>query len=92
VKITFKYYAQVRQAAGVESEQDVLAEGADMAAALEAAARRHGPAFRKLVLDEFGVVRPSMLVMVNGVPAPRGGQRQLRDGDEITLLSAVSGG
>jgi molybdopterin converting factor small subunit len=92
MKITFKYFAQVRQATGAESEQMVLADGADMATALETAAGRHGAAFRKLVLDEFGVVRPSMLVLVNGVPAPRGGQRKLAEGDEITLLSAVSGG
>ncbi len=92
MKVTFKFYAQVRQAAGAESEQVVMDDGADLATALEFAAGRHGEAFRKLVLDEFGVVRPSMLVMVNGVPAPRGGQRQLRDGDEITLRSAVSGG
>jgi molybdopterin converting factor small subunit len=92
MKITFKFYAQVRQAAGAEGEQVVLADGADLAMALEDAAVRHGPDFRKLVLDDFGVVRPSMLVLVNGVPAPRGGQRKLAEGDEITLLSAVSGG
>jgi len=92
MKVTFKYFAQVRQATGTESEQLVLDDGADMAAALSAAAGRHGEAFKKLVLDEFGVVRPSMLVLVNGVPAPRGGQRKLADGDEVTLLSAVSGG
>jgi len=92
MKVTFRFHAQVRQATGVESEEVVLADGTDMATALAGAARRHGPDFRKLVLDEFGVVRPSMLVLVNGVPAPRGGQRVLADGDEITLLSAVSGG
>jgi molybdopterin converting factor small subunit len=91
MRVTFKFHAQVRQAAGAESEQVVMADGADMAAALEDASRRHGADFRKLVLDEFGVVRPDVLMLINGVPAPRGGQRKLAEGDEITLLSAASG-
>ena len=82
MQVTFSYFAQVRQAAGVETEKLALAESG----------KRHGEAFRTLVLDEFGVVRPSMLVLVNGVPAQRGGQRPLADGDEVTLLSAVAGG
>ncbi|HOX08325.1 MAG TPA: MoaD/ThiS family protein [Planctomycetota bacterium] len=92
MNIAFKYFAQVRQAAGAESEQIELPDGANLADALAGAAARHGPDFRKLVLDEFGVVRPSMLVLVNGVPAARGGLRKLAEGDEVTLLSAVSGG
>lgn len=92
MKISFSYFAQVRQAAGAETEQLDIAAGSDLAAALALAAEKHGDAFRKLVLDDFGVVRPSMLVLVNGVPAQRGGTRQLADGDEVTLLSAVSGG
>jgi MoaD family protein len=92
MQVTFNYFAQVRQAAGVETEKLALAVGTDLAAALAELGKRHGETFRALVLDEFGVVRPSMLVLVNGVPAQRGGQRPLADGDEVTLLSAVAGG
>ena len=92
MKVRFSFFAQVRQAAGAENEELLLADGTDLAAALTEVSARHGPGFRSLVLDQFGVVKPGMLVLVNGVPAQRGGTRILADGDEVTLLSAVSGG
>jgi len=92
MRITLSYFAQVRQAAGGESETLDLPAGSTPAAAAAAAAARHGPEFRRLVLDDSGGVRPSVLVLVNGVPAPRTGGRPLAEGDAVSLLSAVSGG
>lgn len=92
ISVTLAYHAQVRAAAGVESEKLPLPAAADLPAAVRAAAAVHGDDFRKLVLDEAGNVRPSLLVLVNGVPASHGGGRPLADGDEVSLLSAVSGG
>lgn len=92
MRVRISYFAQVRQAAGVESEKLELPAGADLAAVLAAAAARHGEAFRGLVLDESGAARPSLLVLVNGVPAARAGGAALADGAEVALLSAVAGG
>jgi len=92
VKVKFSYFAQVRQAAGAESEEVMLADGADLAAALAEVSARHGPAFRTLVLDDAGAIRPNLMVLVNGAPAAKAGGRGLADGDEVTVLSAVSGG
>jgi len=92
MKITLSYFAQIRQAAGAESEALEVPTGSTPAAAAAAAAARHGPEFRRLVLDDSGSIRPSVLVLVNGVPAPRAGGRPLAEGDALSLLSAVSGG
>ena len=92
ISVTLSYHAQVRAAAGVESEKVELPAAADLPAAVRAAAALHKDDFRKLVLDEAGDVRPSLLVLVNGVPAPHSGTKALADGDEVGLLSAVSGG
>ena len=92
MNITLKYFAQVREAAGVESEQVQLPDGSDLAAAIEHAAAAHGDAFRATVLAEGGGVRPSLLLLVNSVPVPRGTFRELHDGDEIGVFSPVAGG
>ena len=90
--VTIHYFAQVRQAAGVESEELKLDDGSDVAAALSELAGRHGDGFRALVLDPQGAVRPSLVTLVNGAPIPHGQQPPLSDGDEISLLSAIAGG
>ena len=90
--VTFKYFAQVRQAAGVESDQLALGDQADLRAALSELARRHGDRFRALVLDEGGAVRAGLLMLVNGQLVPRGEQRRLAEGDQVSLISALAGG
>ena len=92
MKITFRFFAQVRKAAGAESEAAEISDGADTSAALGELAAGHGEEFRSLVLDEAGKVRPSLVVLVNGTPAARGGGAKLSDGDQVSLLSAVAGG
>lgn len=92
MKVKFEYFAQVRKAAGVESETLELGEATELAAALAQVAGQRGEDFRAIVLDEAGAVRPSLLVVVNGQPATRGQARELADGDSVSLLSAVAGG
>jgi len=52
------------------------------------------PGVRQRVLDELGTLRPHVNVFVNGesVRYLRGLDTPLRDGDEVTILPAVSGG
>ena len=47
MQVTINYFAQVRQAAGVESERLSLDEGVDIQTALSELARRHGDDFRR---------------------------------------------
>jgi adenylyltransferase/sulfurtransferase len=92
MRIAFTYYAQVRALAGADTEDLEVAEGAPLAAALEACALKHGDEFRRLVLTDEGTPRPSILVLVNGQPSAGNLGRELWAGDSISLLSAVAGG
>ncbi len=92
MQVTFKYSAQVRQAAGVEFDRLSLSEGADLLAALGALADRRGEDFRALVVDRDGAIRPSLLVVVNGQVVPRGERCSLADGDQVSIISAMGGG
>ena len=92
MQVTINYFAQVRQAAGVESEQLSLDDGLDIQTALSELAQRHGHDFRAMVLDQAGAVRPGLLTVVNGRSVPSPQQHPLVDGDELSLISAVAGG
>jgi len=60
---------------------------------LEALGGEH-PGVRQRVIDELGVLRPHVNVFVNGesVRYLQGLATPLRDGDEVMILPAVSGG
>ena len=92
MQVTFNFFAQVRQAAGVHSEQLSLDDDVDIGAALSELAGRYGDKFRLLILDQSGAVRPSLLTLVNGELVPRGEQRPLAEADQVSLISAVAGG
>ena len=92
MKVTLSYHAQVRQAAGTESESIDVPDGGDVLSALRLAAEAHGEAFRTLVLTSAGEVRPSLLILLNSVPVSRSGSKALAEGDEIGVFSPVSGG
>jgi len=92
VQVTINYFAQVRQAAGIESERLSLDDGVDIQTALSELAQGHGHDFRALVLDQAGAVRPGLLTVVNGQSVPSPQRHPLADGDEISLISAVAGG
>ena len=88
MKVTFKYYAQIRQRAGTETETVELKDGV---AALEALrSLRHGPEFQGLLFDGQGNLQPTILIVVNGIPA--NAEQKLKDGDELSLFSPVAGG
>lgn len=92
MQVTINYFAQIRQAAGVESDRLSLDEGMDIQAVLWKLAERHGDDFRALILDQTGAARPSLLTLVNGESVAHREQRSLADGDELSLISAVAGG
>ena len=92
MQITLNYLAQVRRAAGVETERIAAGDAADIRSVLVEAAGRHGPEFRALILDESGHIRPSVMVLVNGVPADREKPHVLSGGDTVSILTAMAGG
>ncbi|MFW6172038.1 MAG: MoaD/ThiS family protein [Planctomycetota bacterium] len=88
MKVTFGYFAQIRQKAGVETEAVDVPDGATAVEALKAV--EHGEEFRELLFEENGVLRSTILFMVNGAPvAP---DHALHEGDQVQVFSPVAGG
>ena len=92
MNVTMEYFGQIRQSAGAESEATVLAAGATALDAVTAAAARHGAAFRRIVLDDAGALRRSVMVLVNDTPVSKASPPALKDGDRVKLLAAIAGG
>jgi MoaD family protein len=82
----------VRQAAGTESEIMDLDKAADIAGAVAGLAKKHGDAFRAVVQDDAGNIRPVNIVLVNGTPADPSVGKALSDGDVVSIFSPVAGG
>jgi len=92
MQVTFKYHAQIRQAAATISEQVELPDGTELFAALKQLADQRGGTFRAIVLGDAGEVRPGLLVTVNDVVVYRNTLRELAAGDQVALLGPVGGG
>ncbi|MCE9548097.1 MAG: hypothetical protein K8T25_21700 [Planctomycetia bacterium] len=97
MRLTMIYTTQVKALLGQSTEQidtDNLGLGAQFSAAqlLTALAAQHGAAFGQMVLDPGGQPAASLLVCVGDEQAATAGPLTVRDGDTITLLSAISGG
>ena len=88
MKITFTYFAQIRQLAGTESETVEVPDGATAFEALKNV--DHGEAFRALLFDESGELRPVILLIINEVLTAA--DHVLKDGDKVQLFSPVAGG
>ena len=79
--VTVRYAAQARTAAGQESERVELVEGASVQDLLKSLADRYGN----------GVfLHPSTLVFVGDEQAGR--RQSLQSGEEVTVLTPISGG
>lgn len=92
MNIEITYHAQIRLAAGSASEKVAAEPGTTVVALLTARAACHGEAFRRLVLDDHGRVRPGIIVLLNDRPLAPGADPALADGNRISLFSPVAGG
>jgi molybdopterin converting factor small subunit len=82
-----------RMLADVLGEGRVRVQGRTVAEAMEAAYARL-PALRHHLCDESGAFRTHVLCVHNGVSTRRSGglTGRVKDGDEIVILQAISGG
>lgn len=88
MKITFGYFAQIRKAAGLESETISVPTGITVLAALKTV--KHGEEFNGLLFNGTGALRPVILFVVNDIPAAP--DQKLNDGDTVSVFSPVAGG
>jgi len=92
MRITFRYMAQVRQAAGMNEETiDVEGEAAP-ATLLSRLTPRHGEAFRRLLFDDQGKVQAALLFFVDDEQVRPTTSMVFRDGAVVTVMAPMAGG
>lgn len=94
IRVRTRYYALLREIAGISEEIVTLPSGASVMDFLRRVCELHGSELRRYVLDEGGNLRSSMNVAVNGETIPREDieRTRLNDGDVVVILPPISGG
>ena len=92
MKIAVRYMAQLREAAGTNSEEVELPGACCISSLLSRLADRHGDALRRLMLNPEGKPQSTLLVFIGDEHAPESGDLPIRDGSTVTLLSPIAGG
>jgi len=91
MKLTVRYSGLARAAAGKASEEIDLPAPADLRTLLAELSRRHGPAMHPLLaIGDHGA--PAVLAFVGDQQVTWQSPVALKEGDEIMLLSPISGG
>ena len=85
MRITVRYMAQVKRAAGVAAEQVELPDSCLLRDLLARLAERHGEPLRQLL-------GPALLIFVGDEQANPGEAVALKDGDVVTVLAPMAGG
>ena len=92
MKITLHYFSQLRQLADKETEEVDAAAGTPIESILQQAADKYEASFRNAILKEDGTLRPSLMLLINEEPVSRSAPAQLKDGDQIKLITPIAGG
>lgn len=92
MKVTVKYLAQAREAAGRSSEVVELDGPTTLHDLVVLLARAHGAAFARLALDASGCPHASLLVAIGDEQVRPGDARKLAAGETVTIMTPISGG
>jgi len=92
MKVTVRYSAQARHAAGRAFEEIELGVPISIKALLAHLAEKNENGLRNLLVDANGNSRAAVLVFVNDEQMQPGASDQIKDGDEVEILSPISGG
>ena len=92
MSITIEYMAQVKTAAGVSRDSISATTIHTVSQLLHHCAEMHGEALRKILFDDNGKIRPSLLISVNGKQIFPNDSSKVDDGDDVLVISPMSGG
>jgi molybdopterin converting factor small subunit len=92
IRIRVSYTTQLKAAIGASSETFEFAAPPTVAELLDRLSTRHGETFRNLVLDPAGGLASAILLCVGDAQVAYDRTAPLQTGDEVTILSAISGG
>lgn len=91
-KVTINYLGQLEQFAGRPSDTREFRARIRLPDLLAELAGHYGEDFRRMVMDEAGRPRASLLIVMNGEAINRASDPEFKDGDEVTLLPPIAGG
>ncbi len=95
MKVKVKFFASVREAAGVRDDEVELPQDATLSDLIGALAAKHGTELRRQLIDEEkDLPSPHIQYLIDGENARQlsGYQTKMRDGAEIALIPPVGGG
>ena len=92
MSITFRYTSQLAGAARKSEEIVEVETGADLLGLLRDLSAKHGHEFAKFVVDAEGEAVATLVVAVNGVQVSLDDPVALGEGDEVMLITPMSGG
>lgn len=94
MRVFFEFEAQLRLAAGTDSQVTETTEGSNLLDALKLLAAQHGGELADRLLDENQKPRSGILMFINNQPVPPTdiACQQLRADDRILLFPPISGG
>ncbi len=93
MRVSVRYMAQLRTAAGVAVEAvEIDGRLHGLGPWRPGLAARHGDGLRRLLLGDDGRIGPAILVIIGDAQIVTNELLSLKDGDVITLLSPVAGG
>jgi len=90
--VTVQYTTQLKAALGVARQQIQLGDHATLSELIKQLTEQHGAAFADLVLMPDGHLLPSIIVCIDDQQRSAGQDIPLQDGNQVMLLSAISGG
>lgn len=94
MKLTVKFFASVREAAGLQEDIVQLADNATLRDLISELTSRYGKQFEREILDERKLPSQHIQYLIDGENARQlgGYDSKLHDGAEVAVLPPVGGG
>lgn len=92
MRLTVRYMAQVKHAAGTAGDEVQLDAPCTVRELLAILAQRRGEALRRMLLDSAGQAQPTILIFLGDRQVWPDELLQPRDGEVLTILSPIAGG
>lgn len=92
MQITIHLEAQIRRVAGRSSTMAEVDDQASVADVVRQLANSSDEPLQRLLLDESGAVRPTLMLFVNDEHVPQPAEHRLECKSVLTITSPISGG
>ena len=92
MQLTIRYETLLKRAAGVAVQTFEVADPCDVREVVRQLAQHACDSVRPMLVDETGQLQPSLLLFVNDQQIVGDCPHTISEGDEVTLMTPISGG